>query len=432
MARPGQIPCPQKWQMPRKIKPLSDAQCRALKFDPADKAGNVLRDGGGLLLEALPSGRKVWRLKYKGPDGKDNRATCPGDYPATGLSAARLWRDEQRGLVGQGLDPNQQAKALQQARHAAALATFDAAADEWLQHKAADWSASQSEKVAGIIRRTLRPWLGRRPMVEITPQEILHCLQRAEREGKRETAHRAREYASAIFRRAVLHGLRTDDPTAVLRGALQPKRGGNMAHLTEPEAIGGLLRAIDNFVGTPEVRMALQLLPLVFCRPGELRAARWVEIDLEAALWNIPAERMKMRRPHVVPLSDQALAILRELEPLTRHGGDALLFPGRDRRKPISETALNAALRRMGYSKEQQTPHGFRHIASTRLHELGWPSHVVEMQLAHADRNAIRATYNKAEHLAERTRMMQAWADHLDALKAGKADKVRPIRAGAQ
>ncbi len=416
--------------MPKRITPLSDTDCRAHRFNPSgSRADNRLLDGGGLYLEALVTGRRVWRLKYRGPQG-ENVATMSPDYGKNGggLAEARRWRADLKGMLKQGIDPNQNAKAEEQARHAASLATFAAAADEWRAHKASSWSESQQAKVEGIIRRALLPWLGRRPVSDITPQELLNCLQRVESEGKRETAHRAREYASAIFRRCVLHGLRPDDPAAILKGALQPKKHQNMAHLTDPEEIGALMRAIDGFTGTPEVRLAIRLLPLVFTRPGELRGARWSEIDLDAAIWSIPAERMKMRRPHLVPLSVQAIEILRELEPFSRHADHALLFPGRARGRPISEAAMNAALRRMGYSREQQTPHGFRHIASTRLHDLGWESRIVEMQLAHADRNSIRATYNKAQYLSQRTELMQAWADHLDMLKAGRADKVMRIR----
>ncbi len=413
--------------MPKIITPLSDLDCRNLKFAQGGRAANRKRDGGGLFLEVMRTGRKVWRMEYRHA-GKRNVATHPEDYPRTSLSVARRWRDEVHSLLVQGIDPNQHSKAQEQARHAASLATFEAAADEWQAHKASGWSESQQAKVEGIIRRALLPWLGRRPIADITPQELLHCLQRVEKEGKLETAHRAREFAGAIFRRSVLHGLRSDDPAAILKGALKPKRHQNMAHLTDPAEIGALLRAIDEFTGTPEVRFAIRLLPLVFTRPGELRGARWSEIDLDGGVWSIPADRMKMGRPHVVPLSDQAVALLRELEPYTQHADDGLLFPGRDRRKPMSEAAMNAALRRMGYSREQQTPHGFRHIASTRLHELGWDTRIVEMQLAHADRNSIRAVYNKAQYLPERTAMMQAWADHMDMLKVGRADKVAPIR----
>lgn len=415
--------------MPKKMEPLSDVQCRALRYQPeAGRAGNRLRDGGGLYLEVLASGRRVWRLKYKGALG-ENIATLPVDYGRAGgsLSDARQWRYETKALVKQGIDPNQHAKAEEQARQAAVLATFAAAADEWREHKAPNWSQSQRTKVEGIIRRALLPWIGRRPIGEVTPQELLSALQVFEKKDQLETAHRAREYASAIFRRSIILGLRKDDPAAPLKGALRPVNRKNMAHVKGADAIGELLRAIEGFTGTPEVHAALKLVPMVFTRPGELRASRWNEFDLDGARWDIPAERMKMRRPHFVPLSAQAVSILRDLEPLTRHAPDGLLFPGfRSRRKPISENTLNASLRRLGYTKDQQTAHGFRHIASTCLHDLGWPSHVVEAQLSHADKDTIRGTYNKAEYMAERIKMMQAWADHLDSLKAG-GQKVVPI-----
>lgn len=419
--------------MPKLIKPLTDTECRKLQFSADNPKDNVKRDGGGLLLEVLPSGRKVWRLKYTAANGKSNRATLSSDYgsPGGGLADARRWRDRIKGGLSEGIDPNQQSKAEALARHAEAISTFEAAADEWREHSAEKWSANYAEKVEGIVRRVLLPWLGKRPVAEITEQELLYCLQRVEKEGLLHTAHDARQYASAIFRRAKLLGTRkADNPADALKGVLKPQQKQNYPHLTDPAAIGAMLRAIDGLNGTPEVGYSMRLLPLVFTRPTELRAASWDEIDLDAALWTIPAERMKMRRPHLVPLSEQVVAILRELEPLTRHGPAGLLFPGRERRKPISEATFNAALRRLGYSKEQQTPHGFRHIASTRLHELGWESRIVEMQLAHADRNSIRATYNKAQYLPQRTQLMQAWADHLDMLKAGRADKVTPIKRG--
>ncbi len=348
-------------------------------------------------------------------------ATHPVDYPKTSLAAARSWRSDLKALLAEGLSPNQHAKAQAQARQAAALATFHAAADEWRAHSAHKWSAGYAEKVEGIIRRVLLPTLGARPIAEITEQELLHCLQRVEKQGLLHTAHDARQYASAIFRRAKLLGTRSsDNPADALKGVLKPQTKQNYPHLTNSSEIGALLRAIDGLNGTVAVSFAMRLLPLVFTRPTELRAANWGEFDLDSALWVIPEGRMKMRRPHMVPLAHQVVSILRELEPLTRQSPSGLLFPGRDRRKPISEATLSAALRRLGYDNTQQTPHGFRHIASTKLHEMGWDTRVVELQLAHVDRNSIRATYNKAEHLPERAKMMQAWADHLEALKAAQ------------
>lgn len=408
--------------MPRKIKPLTDLECKRHRYSPDSRGKNKLRDGDGLLLEALPSGRKVWRLEYRTAKGTRSEATLPHDYGTRGgaLTKAREWRVEMRALIAQGVDPTQHAKAQVIAKRAEALATFRAAADEWMEHKFCDWAPATREKVKSTLENVLLPWLGDRPVAAITPQELLHCLQRYERQGKRSSAHNARSYAGQIFRRSVILGQRLDDPAAALKGALKPKNEKNMAHLTDPAEIGGLLRAIDAYAAHPAVRHGLRLLPLLFCRPGELRAARWSEFNLPAALWEIPAVRTKLRRPHLVPLSAQALEVLGELADLTRLEGDDLLFPNvRHRGRPMSENTFNAALAAIGYGGSVQTPHGFRHVASTRLHELGWASHLIERQMAHADSNAIRGVYNKAEYLPDRTRMMQAWADYLDQLRAG-------------
>lgn len=415
--------------MPKLVTPLSDTACRSLRYSSDSPTGNRLRDGKGLYLEALPSGRKVWRLEYQTAKGTKSRATLDCDYGMKGgsLADAREWRSEVRTLVAKGIDPNQHAQQKRRAHTAAQLNTFEVCAQEWMEHKRPSWSASRYSNVEGDLRRVLMPWIGKRPIAEITPAEILHCLKRFEKQGKNVSAHRARNHASNIFRRAILHGVAHSDPAGALKGALQPKGGRNFAHLTKPDEIGGLLRALEGYTGNFAVGAGLRLLPLLFVRPGELRGAKWGEINLDAAEWSISAERMKMKRPHVVPLSRQAVAILRELEPYSNHSDGSLLFPGvRDPRKPISENTLNAGLRQLGYTKEQMTGHGFRHIASTHLHELGWPSHVIEVQMAHKDQNHIRGTYNKAEYWAKRVKMMQAWADYLDTLKVG-GSKVTPI-----
>lgn len=416
--------------MPKLITPLSNLDCQRHKHHPGERGKNKLRDGGGLFLEALPSGRKVWRLEYKTARGSKTNATLPHDFGTAdgSLAKARAWREEMRALIEQGIDPN--AYAAQQARtkQAAQLNTFEAAAKEWLEHKSVNWSPAQVKKVSGIVRRALLPSIGKRPIAEITPAEILHILKRYEKAGKLETAHSAREYTASIFRRAIVHGIAESDPTQPLRGALQPKGHRNLAHLTDPAEIGALMRAIDSMDGSPVVVAATKLSPLLFVRPGELRKARWNEIDLDNRVWNIPAERMKARRPHAVPLCDQAVAILEELAPFSRHSPESYVFPSiRTNRTPMSENTVNVALRRIGFTGDQQTAHGFRHMASTRLHEMGWPSHVVEKQLAHKDSNQIRAVYNKAEYWPEREKMMQAWADYLDSLKVGES-RVTPIR----
>src|SRR5690348_6280066 len=274
------------------------------------------------------------------------------------------------------------------------------------------------------MERDIFPWLGSRPIRQITPAELLSVVRRIESRGAQETAHRAMQNCGQVFRYAVATGRAERDPTGDLRGALPTPKGRHHASILEPKRVGALLRAIDAYQGFFVTKCALRLAPLVYVRPGELRKAQWPEIDLDRAEWRIPAERMKMREQHIVPLSRQAVEILRELEPLTSRSIDSkpdaplYLFPsGRSRERPMSENAVLAALRRMGYAKEDMTGHGFRSMASTLLHEQGWNHQVIERQLAHAERNAVSAAYNFAEHLPERCRMMQEWADYLDALK---------------
>ncbi len=405
--------------MPRKIAPLTDTQCRGLQYTPANKSTNVLRDGDGLILEAVPSGRKIWRLRYRSPGGKENRATFPIDYPSASLAHARAWRTKLRNQLASGIDPNQAVIAESHARKASALATFGATVDEWLDHKRPDWKPATYEKAQSVIKVVLLPYLKHRPVAEITAGELLRCLQRFEQQEKRHMAHSARTYAGQIFRRSMILGLRSDNPASALAGALKPKNERQMAHLSNPGEIGALLRAMDRYPGSLVVRAGIRLLPLVFVRPGELRSAMWGEFDLDENRWEIPAHRMKMGRPHRVPLSAQALWILQELKEITFRGGlDDLVLPSsRSHHRSISENTFNVAIIAAGFSRNQQTPHGFRHLASTHLHELGWPSRVIEVQLAHRDKNVIRGIYNKAEYWNERLRMMQAWADYLDRLK---------------
>jgi integrase len=275
------------------------------------------------------------------------------------------------------------------------------------------------------------PWIGARPVGQITAPELLAVLRRIEARGRLETAHRAHQNCGQVLRFAVATGRAERDPSGDLRGALPPASKRHHAAVIDPKAIAELLRVLDGYTGSFVTACALRLAPLLFVRPGELRRAEWAEIDLDAAEWRIPAAKMKMRAPHVVPLADQALAILRELHPLTGRG--RYVFPGaRSADRPMSENTVNAALRRLGYDKDVMTGHGFRTLASTTLHEQGWPSDIIERQLAHAERNKIKAAYNRAEHLPERRRMMQAWADHLDTLREG-ANVVplrRPVAAG--
>ncbi|RZO83994.1 MAG: site-specific integrase [Oceanococcus sp.] len=422
--------------MPKRSAPLTDKQCRQLKYDPETRSANKLRDGDGLFLHVLSTGRKVWRLEYRTAKGTRSEATFPHDYgtDAGTLAKARAWRMETKALVAEGIDPVQQSRANKAARQAAALSTFGASAEEWLAHKSEDWAPATVDKAKSTLENVLLPWLARRPVAEITPQEILHCLQRYERQGKRSTAHNARMYASQIFRRAAIMGLRMDDPCSALRGALKPKDEARFAHLTEPAEIGQCLAAIDNYHGAIVVKFALQLLPLTMLRPGALRELRWSMVNWDRKLLDVPAGIMKATRnrasasesrPHIVPLSRQALTLLNDLYDITYQGDDGgLVFPGlRHRDRPLSENTLNQALLALGYSRSQQVPHGFRHIASTWLnenkHANGWDADAIERALGHYD-SSIRGVYNKAEYLPQRTAFMQCLADHFDELKAKK------------
>lgn len=379
---------------------------------PAEKPFN-LADGGGLILQVQPSGGLWWRLRYRFA-GKQ-RMLSLGTYPDTSLKMAREKRDDARKLLAAEppVDPSLARKAERQA--AGSPETLKALATEFL-----------NMQTAGAARTTLRrfelhvfPYLGARPIARITAAELLAVLRRIEHKGSNDTAHRVRSACSRIWRYAIGSGRAEQDVAAALAGQLAPVNARNFATITDPKRIGELLRAIDSYSGLHSVCAALKLAPLVFVRPGELRAATWDEFDLDGAEWRIPAHRTKLRIEHVVPLADQAVAILDNLFPLT--GSESgFLFPSvRSRSRCMSDNSLNAALRRMGYSKEHMTAHGFRSMASTRLNELGFPPDVIEKQLAHAERNKVRAAYNHASYLPQRREMMQFWANYLESLKNG-------------
>ena len=398
--------------------PLTDTALRSAR--PRAKPFRLF-DGGGLYVEVNPAGGKWWRWKYR-HGGKEKRLSL-GVYPDVSLKAAREKRDAARQRLAAGIDPGQARKAEKLAQ--AGAESFEAIAREWHAKFSPGWVASHGDRILRRMEKDLLPWLGKRPIAEIKAQELLAVLRRIESRGAQETAHRAMQNCGQVFRYAVATGRAERDPTGDLRGALPPPKEKHHASIIEPKHIGELLRAIDAYEGYFVTKSALRLAPIVFVRPGELRKAQWPEIDFEKAEWRIPAERMKMREQHIVPLSRQAIGILRELEPLTNRGIAAkpdaprYVFPGaRSRERPMSENAVLAALRRMDYTKEEMTGHGFRSMASTLLHELGWNHQAIERQLAHAERNAVSAAYNFAEHLPERREMMQAWADYLDALKA--------------
>lgn len=382
-----------------------------------------LFDGRGLYLEVAPGGGRWWRLKYR-IAGIEKRVSL-GVFPDVSLKNARDRCEAARKEIAEGIDPS----AARKARASAQADSFEAVAREWLDKHTPRWADTHGDKIRRRLESDLFPWLGRKPIAEIRAPLLLQTLRRIENRGALETAHRALQNCGQIFRFAVATGRAERDVAADLRGALPPVQERHHASLTDPKEIGGLLRAIDTYEGSFVTRCALRLAPLLFVRPGELRQAEWTEFDLgKKAEWRIPAARMKSREQHLVPLAPQALAILRELQPLT--GSGRLVFPGvRSRTRPMSENTINAALRRLGYSKEQMTGHGFRSIASTLLNEQGWHRDAIERQLAHAERNNVRAAYNFAEHLPERRRMMAAWADYLDGLRTGA--RVIPIRSKA-
>lgn len=372
-----------------------------------------LYDSGGLYLEIAPTGGKWWRFKYRYA-GKEKRLSL-GVYPEVSLSEARERRDENRKLLAQGTDPSLARKQEKLLRHAQSE-TFELIALEWFERFNPKWTQSYADEILRWFKKDLLPSLGALPINEVTPAILLATIRRIEARGAVDTAHRVLQICSQVFRYAVVCGKAERDPAGDLRGALTPTKKKHYASITDPRELGGLLRAIDGYNGSHVVRCALQLAPLLFVRPGELRRAEWSEIDFEEAQWRIPAEKMKMRMQHIVPLSKQALDILDELHPLTSLG--RFIFPGvRSSSRPMSGNAVTAALRYMGYSSDQVTGHGFRSTASTLLNEQGWNRDAIERQLAHAERNNVRAAYNFAEFLPERRKMMQAWADYLDGLR---------------
>jgi integrase len=381
-------------------------------------------DAGGLYLIVNPTGRKWWRFKYRFA-GKHQLLSL-GTYPEVSLKEARDARDEKRKLVAAGIDPSAERKAAKAALVRREAGGFEAVAREWFEKFSANWEPSHAHTVIRRLERDVFPWLGARPVDQITAPELLTVLHRVEERGALETAHRIYQVCGQVFRYAVATGKAHRDPSADLRGALPPVREKHHAALTEPRQVGALMLSINGYQGSFVVRCAMRLAPLVFVRPGELRKAEWSEFDLDGAIWRIPAARMKMRTEHIVPLSSRAVEILFELKPLT--GGGRYVFPGaRTTSRPMSENAILAALRRMGYAPEEMTGHGFRTIASTLLNELGWPHDAIERQLAHAERDGVRDAYNRAEYLAERRRMMQAWVDYLDSLMVGGT--LIPLRA---
>jgi integrase len=380
-----------------------------------------LPDGRGLYLLISPAGGRLWRLRYRHA-GRESMVGL-GAFPAVTLQKARERAEDTRRGLANGADP----AALRRAERSAQGDTFQAIALEWAgkQH----FKPATREKTEWTFNALLFPFIGSKPVRQLTAPDILAVLRRIEARGKHETAHRTRQRVSQVIRYAIATGRADSDPTRDLRGALTAIRQRSHPAITEPARVGELLRAIDGYIGDPSTVAALKLAPLVFVRPGELRGAEWQEFDLGAGEWRIPAARMKMGEPHIVPLATQALEILRGLQLVSGNG--RYLFPSlRTRERPISENTVNAALRRLGYSKDEMTGHGFRAMASTLLNEQGFSPDVIELQLAHSERNKVRAAYNRATRLPERRKMMQAWANYLDALRAGTGNVVA-LRATA-
>src|SRR4249919_689238 len=390
----------------------------------ASKPGKLF-DGGGLFLLTKDSGARLWRMKYR--HGGKERLLSFGVFPEVSLAEARRRRDEARAAIRDGHDPATIKRARKVAAKLAAADSFQAIAAEWLDKqrgKLAAVTATKTEWLLGLV-----PSLDALPIGQITAPEVLGALRRIEADGRHETAHRVKQRIGQVFRYAIATGRAQRDPTADLRGALSPVVSKSHAAVTDPGRMGDLLRALHSYIGQPATAAALKLAPLLFVRPGNLRAMEWAELDLKSAEWRIPAGKMKSREEHVVPLPAQAVAILRELHPLTGRG--RFCFPSlRTSDRPMSENTVNAALRRLGFDGETMTGHGFRAMASTRLNELGWQPDVIERQLAHAERNKVRAAYNRAQYMAERKAMMQAWADYLDGMRTGA--QVVPIKRKAK
>lgn len=401
--------------------PLTDTAIRKAKPEARTRR---LFDGGGLYLEISPRGGKWWRLKYRYAD-KEKRLSL-GTYPDTGLAEAREKRSAARKLLAVGIDPSEQRKAERAAGMERAANSFEVVAREWHEKQSKAWVEDHASRIMLRLENDVFPWIGQKPIKEISSKELLSTVNRVAARGAIESAHRVLQNCGQVFRYAIATDRAERNAAADLKGALPPVRETHRAALTEPATIAPLLRAIDDYTGSFVTKCALRLAPLVFVRPGELRQAEWSEFELDAGEWNIPAARMKMRQPHLVPLAPQALAILRELHALTGHG--RYVFPGyRSRNRPMSNNAINAALRRMGYAKDEMSGHGFRAMARTVLDEvLHFRPDFIEHQLAHAVRDPNGRAYNRTAHLAERRKMMNAWGVYLDELR--NAANVIPIR----
>jgi integrase len=405
--------------------PLTDVAIRNAK--PREKPYKV-GDTLGLFLLVQPSGGKLWRVKYR-IDRKEKKLAI-GIYPQVGLAEARRRRDAARELVAAGKDPGREKQREKVRSRIQAETTFNAIAAEFCQKRRRDgqkaWAVSTATRSEYLLS-LLKGSIGKLPITDIEPADVLIAVRKIERKGQLESARRTLQLAGAVFRYAVATARLASDPTRDLRGALTAPTVTHYGAIIDPARVGQLLRAIDGYEGQPITKLAMQVAPHVFVRPGELRQAEWSEFDLEGALWTIPAGKTKMRKDHLVPLSRQSIAILEDLHALT--GPDGYVFPSiRSRKRPMSDNTINAGLRRLGYSTDEMTAHGFRAMASTLLNESGkWHPDAIERALAHGDSDRIRAAYHRGAHWKERVAMAQWWSDHLDQLRKG-ADVV-PIKA---
>ena len=395
--------------------PLTDTAIRNVK--PIEKTRKLF-DGGGLYLEISPRGGKWWRWKYRF-GGKEKRLSL-GVYPDVSLKTARARHEAARISLAQGIDPSELRKAMKKSQEEQRGPGFEGIAREWFAKHAPHWATGHAERTLRRLERDIFLWLGKKSMAAITAPQVLETVRRIEARGALETAHRALNSCGQVFRYAVATGRAERDPSGDLRGALPPIKGKkHFAAVTDPQKAGEMLRVLEGYQGTLTVRCALCLAPLVFVRPSELRRAQWEDIDLEGAEWRYTVTKTQI--PHIVPLAHQAVALLKELYPLTGRG--MYVFPGgRTSNKPMSDNAILTALRRLGIPKEEMSGHGFRAMARTLLDEvLGFRPDYIEHQLAHAVRDPNGRAYNRTTHLPERKKMMQAWADYLEQLKAGEA-----------
>lgn len=405
--------------------PLNDTFIKNSAKFTGKPSGDKYTDGAGMYL-LVNSGGKYWRMNYR--FGGKRKTLALGVYPTVSLAEARKRREKAREQLANNIDPSTAKRAEKQAKVDLAAHTFEVVARDWLAKTKNNRIAMTQLKIQTWLEKDAFPYIGKLPITSIGPRDVLEkVVRRIEARGAIDTAHRVKQLCGQVFRYAVVSGLADRDVTADLREALTTKATAHYAAITEPKPLGELMRSIFSYTGHPTTLAALKLTPLVFVRPGELRTAEWAEVDLDAAEWRIPGRKMKMKVDHIVPLSDQAVEILRSIQPITGHG--QYVFPSlRTGERPMSENTVNAALRGMGYSKEMHTAHGFRATARTIMDEvLGERVDLIEHQLAHAVKDPNGRAYNRTAHLPARREMMQRWADYLDKLRVG-ADVI-PIRS---